>query len=50
MSSENLTVKFERKATKKGKYYYFNIPIQFIKSEIIDPNIKYEIRIYKIKT
>jgi len=47
--SENFLVKFKRKPTKKGKYYYFNIPIQLIRSEIIDTNIKYEIQVYLIK-
>jgi len=47
--SDNLIVKFERKPTKKGKYYYFNIPIQLIHSEIITPKVEYEIRIYKIE-
>lgn len=44
--SENFVVKFERKPTKKGRYYYFNIPIQFIHSEIINPNFTYEIRVF----
>jgi len=48
MDSENFIVKFKRKSTKKGKYYYFNIPIQLIRSEIVNPNEKYEIKIYKI--
>lgn len=48
--SRDFLVKFKRKPTKKGKYYYFNIPIQLISSEIIDPAEKYEIRIYKIET
>ena len=49
MSSENLVVKFERKPTKKGKYHYFNIPIQLISSEIIKTSEKYEIKVYEIK-
>lgn len=49
MDSENVIVKFKRKPTKKGKYYFFNIPIQLIHSEIVNLNEKYEIKIYKIK-
>lgn len=45
--SSNFVVKFEKKATKKGKYYYFNIPIRLISSEIVEPEIEYEIRIFK---
>lgn len=47
MSSEKFVVKFEKKATKKGKYFYFNIPIAFVRSKIIDPEIEYEIRVFK---
>ena len=46
--SKNFIVKFKRKPTKKGKYFYFNIPIQLIRSEIINSKVKYEIRIFKI--
>ena len=49
MSSEkdDFIVKFMKIPTKKGENYYFNIPIQFIRSEIIFPDVEYEIRIYK---
>ena len=47
--SNSFVVKFTKKPTKKGKYYYFNIPIAFISSEIISPNEKYEIRVFKKK-
>ena len=49
MNLEYFVVKFTKKPTKKGEYYYFNIPIQIIRLEIIDPTIEYEIKIYKIK-
>ena len=48
MESKNFVVKFKNKPTKKGEYYYINIPIQLIRSEIINPNVEYEIRIFKI--
>ena len=47
MDSKDILVKFKKKPTKKGKYYYFNIPIAFIKSEIINPNLTYEVRVIK---
>ena len=47
--SKDFIVKFKRKPTKKGRYYYFNIPNQFILSNIIEPKSEYEIKIYKIK-
>jgi len=47
MNDSNIfIVKFERKPTKKGKYYYFNIPIQFLHSKIISPDTIYEIRVF----
>jgi len=49
MKPENFVVKFRKKSTKKGKYYYFNIPIQLIRSEIVNLNTKYEIQVYKIE-
>ena len=48
MESKEFIVKFEKKSTKKGGNYYFNIPIQLIRSDIVDPEIKYEIQIFKI--
>jgi len=47
--SNNFVVKFLRKPTKRGKYFYFSIPIQLIRSEIIDPAEEYEIKIYRKK-
>ena len=46
---KDFVVKFTKKPTKKGKYYFFNIPVQFIRSEIINPDLEYEIKIYSIK-
>ena len=48
MELKEFIVKFEKKSTKKGRNYYFNIPIQLIRSEIIDPEAKYEIQIFKV--
>ena len=45
---KKLCCKIQKKIDKKGNNYYFNIPIQLIRSEIINPVIKYEIRIFKI--
>ena len=47
MEPKEFIVKFEKKSTKKGRNYYFNIPIQLIRSEIIDPEVKYEIKVFK---
>ncbi len=49
MDSKNFVVKFTKKPTKKGKYHYFNIPIQLIHSEIINPNVEYEVQVYLIE-
>lgn len=48
MELKEFIVKFEKKATKKGGNYYYNIPIQLIRSDIIDPEVKYEIQVFKI--
>ncbi len=37
-----------KKPTKKGKNYYFNIPIEYIRSGKINPEKEYELQIYKI--
>ena len=45
---EQLIYKIVKKPTKKGDNYYFNIPIEFIRSEKIDPGKEYEILVFKI--
>jgi len=47
MASERITTLIKR-PTKKGGQYYFNVPIEFIRSGKIDPQKEYEIQIYKI--
>ena len=37
------------KPAKKGQDYHFHIPRKLIRHMIIDPNVMYELRIYKIK-
>ncbi|KKL62223.1 hypothetical protein LCGC14_2187360 [marine sediment metagenome] len=37
-----------KKPTKKGRNYYFNIPIEFIRSGKINPEKQYEIKIFDI--
>ena len=37
-----------KKPTKKGKNYYFNIPIEFIRSGKINPDNEYELQIFTI--
>ena len=37
-----------KKPTKKGKNYYFNIPIEYIRSGKINPEKEYEIQIFDI--
>lgn len=37
-----------KKPTKKGKNYYFNIPIEYIRSGKINPKKDYEIQIFAI--
>ena len=48
MKSKDFVVKFRKKPTKKGNNYYFNIPVQLIRSEIINLEVEYEIRIFEI--
>jgi len=45
---EKLIYKIIKKPTKKGKNYYFNIPIEFIRNERINPDKKYEIIVFEI--
>ncbi len=45
---ENLVYKIVKKPSKKGDNYYFNIPIEFIRSGTIDPEREYEILVFKI--
>ena len=47
MSQSIITI-LVKKPTKKGDQYYFNIPIDFIRSGKINPEKKYEIQIYNI--
>jgi len=37
-----------KKPTKKGKNYYFNIPIEYIRSGKINPDKDYELQIFTI--
>ena len=37
-----------KRPTKKGKNYYFNIPIEYIRSGKINPEKEYELQIYNI--
>ena len=39
-----------KKPTKKGKNYYFNIPIEYIRSGKINPKKQYELQIFSIST
>ena len=45
---EKLVYKIVKKPTKKGKNYYFNIPVEFIRSGKIDPKKEYEMLVYEI--
>ena len=47
MHSEKITTLIKR-PTKKGDQYYFNIPIEFIRSGKINPEHEYEIQIFTI--
>ncbi len=49
MTSKELVfvVKFEKKPSKKGENYYFNIPIQLFRSEIINSKLEYEIQVFE---
>ncbi|MFX1375412.1 MAG: hypothetical protein ACFFA0_06345 [Promethearchaeota archaeon] len=37
-----------KKPTKKGKNYYFNIPIEYIRSGKINPEKEYELQIFEL--
>lgn len=45
---QNLITIIVKKPTRKGDQYYFNIPIEFIRTGKINPEKKYEIQIYSI--
>lgn len=45
---ERLIYKIVKKPTKKGDNYYFNIPIEFIRSEKINSKKEYEILVFEI--
>ncbi len=45
---QNLITVIVKKPTKKGDQYYFNIPIEFIRSGKINPEKRYELQIFKI--
>lgn len=47
---QNLITVIVKKPTKKGDQYYFNIPIEFIRSGKIDPERRYEVKIYTISS
>lgn len=47
MSKNPITTLIKR-PTKKGNNYYFNIPIEYIRTGKIDPHKEYEIQIYEI--
>ena len=45
---EKLIFKIIKKPTKKGDNFYFNIPIDFIRTKKIDPEKEYEILVFEI--
>ncbi len=47
---EGLIFKIVKKPTKKGEQYYFNIPIELIRSKRISIEEDYELLCYKIKS
>ncbi|MFX1567990.1 MAG: hypothetical protein ACFFCV_06455 [Promethearchaeota archaeon] len=49
MDSKAITTLIKR-PTKKGKNYYFNIPIEYIRSGKIDPKKEYELQIIAISS
>lgn len=46
---EDLIYKIIKKPTKKGVNYYFNIPIDYIRTKKINPDEEYEILVFKLK-
>ncbi|MFW9875254.1 MAG: hypothetical protein ACFFG0_19275 [Candidatus Thorarchaeota archaeon] len=49
MESRVITTLIKR-PTKKGRNYYFNIPIEYIRSGKISPEKEYELQIFDIST
>lgn len=47
MAKEQITTLIKR-PTKKGGQYYFNIPIEYIRSGKINPEKEYEIQIFEL--
>lgn len=47
-SIDNLIFKIVKKPTKKGDNYYFNIPIDFLRSGKIDLDKEYETLVFDI--
>ena len=47
MDKELVTI-LVKKPSKKGKNYYFSIPIEFIRTKKIDPEKDYEIQIFSL--
>ncbi len=49
MEGEKITTLIKR-PTKKGGQYYFNIPIEFIRSGKINPERQYELQVFTISS
>lgn len=49
MEGERITTLIKR-PTKKGGQYYFNIPIEYIRSGKINPEKQYELQIFTISS
>jgi hypothetical protein len=47
MEKELITI-LVKKPSKKGDQYYFNIPIEFIRTGKIDPEKDYELQIFSL--
>ena len=47
MEAKKITTLIKR-PTKKGRQYYFNIPIEFIRSGKINPKKEYELQIFDV--
>ncbi len=47
MDKELITI-LVKKPSKKGKNYYFSIPIEFIRTKKIDPEKDYELHIFSL--
>lgn len=47
---QDLITMVVKKPTKKGDQYYFNIPIDFVRTGKINPEKKYEVRIYNLSS